>query len=697
MHRNVFERLEGRVLFSTLPAGFTETTVATLPAGTHPTMAFAPDGRLFVADTTNNQIRLIKGGALQSTPVLNLTVSQQSERGINGIAFDPNFASAPVGQKYVYVYYTTPAATPVNRLSRFTISTSNADTLDPTSEKILIDNIASTNGNHNGGSLHFGADGKLYLGVGEAGVSSNAQTLANDNGKILRINPDGTIPADNPFVGTPGAKGEIWALGFRNPFTSAFKPGTSQLYVNDVGEHTFEEINLVQKGGNFGWPTVEGPGSSASFVNPIYTYQHAINASAAITGGVFYNGGNFPASYNGKYFFADFILHKIWTIDVNSPPASGAATVFASNTLGTVDLDVNPVDGTLWYLDVGGKVQRIAFNQNPPNTTTITSTSAAYVKDGSSASTNFGQAADLQVKKSTPGFNRESFIKFDLSQVGTIGSAKLRVFGKLSSAEAASAGLSIFPVSSTMWDENALTFNNKPAAGASAIATGTITGTTGQWYEFDVTAYAKANAGKVVSFDLRGTNPSLPIMTFNSDEAATNKPQLVISASSTGTSLSDTADAYVRDGSSANTNFGSATGLQVKKSTPGFTREAYLRFDLSSVSTINSAKLRLFGGFEAAPSSPVRIAAFGLDNPTWSESAITYNNRPTGGTQLSVVTFTDGAQATREWNLTSYLKAQKAAGHNIVTIALRALDGSTPAASFASDEAAANRPALVIS
>ena len=144
MHRTVFERLEGRVLFSTLPAGFTETTVANLPAGTHATMAFAPDGRLFVADTTNNAIRLIKNGALQSTPVLNLVVSHQSERGINGIAFDPNFASAPAGQKYVYVYYTTPAATPVNRLSRFTISTSDADTLDPTSEKILIDNIAST-------------------------------------------------------------------------------------------------------------------------------------------------------------------------------------------------------------------------------------------------------------------------------------------------------------------------------------------------------------------------------------------------------------------------------------------------------------------------------------------------------------------------------------------------------------------------
>jgi endoglucanase len=140
-----------------------------------------------------------------------------------------------------------------------------------------------------------------------------------------------------------------------------------------------------------------------------------------------------------------------------------------------------------------------------------------------------------------------------------------------------------------------------------------------------------------------------------------------------------------------------ATGLQVKKSTPGFTREAYLRFDLSSVNAINSAKLRLFGGFEAAPTSPVRIAVFGLDNPAWTETGITYANRPTGGTQLSIVTFTDGAQTTREWDLTAYLKAQKAAGHNIVTIALRALDGSTPAASFASDEAGVNKPQLVIS
>lgn len=696
MSFRLVESLESRLLFSTLPANFVETNVANLTTSVAATMTFAPDGRLFVGDTTKGQIRLIKNGALQPNPVLSLDINKQSERGINGIAIDPNFATAPAGQKYIYVYYTTNEPTPVNRLSRFTISTSNADQLDPNSELPLIINIPSTNGNHNGGALNIGADGKLYLGVGEAGVASNAQDLSNLLGKVLRINRDGSIPADNPFVGTPGARPEIWAYGLRNPFTGAIRPGTSTLYINDVGQSSWEEVDDIQKGANYGWPNVEGVASNPAFVNPIHAYPR--EGSTAVTGGTFYTGSDFPSSYAGDYFFADYLQRRIRVMDT----ATKQVTIFASATPQFVDLDVNPLDGSLYGLAINGAVQRIAYNtpQPPPPTgdVTLTATAAAHVKDGSTSSTNFGSATTLEVKKSTAGFNRESYLKFDMTSVSAVGSAKLRVFGKLSSTEASSVSVAVHGVSTTTWIENNITFSNKPAAGA-AIASATVTGTTARWYEFDVTAYAKSNTGKLISFDLKAANGALPIVQFNSDESAANKPQLVISSAATGNALAPNADATVRDGSSANANFGAGSTLTIKKSTPGYTRETYLRFDLSSLSSINSAKLRLFGGFEASPASPVRIAAFGLSAPNtaWNESTVTWNNKPATGAQIASVTFNNATQAAREWDLTAYLKSEKAAGRNAVTIVLRALDASTPAANFASDESTTNRPQLIVS
>ena len=265
MPRQWIEALEGRWLLSTLPAGFSETQVAKISTSVAATMAFAPDGRLFVGDTKNSQIRVVKNGALMATPAVTLNSDRASERGINGIAFAPNFASAPAGQKYVFVYYTKPdpakphvnPSNAKNRLSRFTMSTLNADQINAASELVLVDNINATAGNHNGGALHFGADGMLYLAIGEAAVRDDAQKLSTYNGKVLRINamnPSSLVPADNPFISTSGALPLIWARGFRNPFTGAIKPGTSTLYVNDVGQATWEEINHVLKGKNYGWP-----------------------------------------------------------------------------------------------------------------------------------------------------------------------------------------------------------------------------------------------------------------------------------------------------------------------------------------------------------------------------------------------------------------------------------------------------------
>ena len=213
-----------------LPAGFTETQYgSTLSPGAPTAMAFSPDGRLFVC-LQGGQLRVIKNGALLATPFVSLSVDSNGERGLLGVTFDPNFSS----NQFVYVYYTVPGFPAHNRVSRFTAS---GDVAAAGSEAVILDleNLSNAT-NHNGGAIHFGPDGKLYIGVGENANAPNAQTLGNRLGKILRINADGTIPMDNPFVNTAiGVNRSIWALGLRNPFTFAFQPGTTRMFINDVG------------------------------------------------------------------------------------------------------------------------------------------------------------------------------------------------------------------------------------------------------------------------------------------------------------------------------------------------------------------------------------------------------------------------------------------------------------------------------
>jgi len=217
-------------------------------------MDFAPDGRLFVC-LQGGTLRVIKNSALLATPFLTVTVDASGERGLLGVTFDPNFAT----NKFVYVYYTVATSPRHNRVSRFT---ANGDVALANSEVVILelDNLSAAT-NHNGGALHFGPDGKLYIAVGENANGSNSQTLANLLGKVLRINADGTIPADNPFFNTAGARKEIWALGLRNPFTFAFQPGTGRLFINDVGQSTWEEINDGIAGSNYGWQIFAGRSS----------------------------------------------------------------------------------------------------------------------------------------------------------------------------------------------------------------------------------------------------------------------------------------------------------------------------------------------------------------------------------------------------------------------------------------------------
>ena len=331
-------------------------------------MALHPDGRIFVCQQTG-ELRVIKNGVVLPTPFVTLTVNSSGERGLLGVAFDPNYAT----NRFVYVYYTATTPAIHNRVSRFTANSGNEDVAVAGSEVVLLDleNLSATN--HNGGAIHFGPDGKLYIATGENAVTSNSQSLANRLGKILRINSDGTIPADNPtsfpnIAGSPtGLNRAIWAVGLRNPFTFNFQPGTGRMHINDVGQGTWEEINVGAAGANFGWPNCEGTCNSPGMTNPIYQFSSAVGAPCAITGGAFYNPTTqmFPAQFIGKYFFADFCAGWIKTIDPLSPPATGTAPDAFTNISLPVDIQVAN-DGSLYYLARGSSaVFRVQYVGGP--------------------------------------------------------------------------------------------------------------------------------------------------------------------------------------------------------------------------------------------------------------------------------------------------------------------------------------------
>ncbi len=370
---------------ATVPAGFTDSLVAN--GLTSPTaMALAPDGRIFVCQQ-GGALRVIKNGALLPAPFLTVTVDSNGERGLLGVAFDPNFVS----NQLVYVYYTATTPTIHNRISRFT---ANGDVALAGSETIVMDlpNL-STATNHNGGAIHFGPDGTLFVAVGDNANGTNAQSLTTRLGKLLRITSTGSIPADNPFFNqTTGDNRSIWALGVRNPFTFSFQEGTSRMFINDVGENTWEEINDGIAGSNYGWPTCEGfcNPPNANFRDPIFAYANDAS-TCAITGGTFYNPQvpQFPSNFVGSYFFADFCGGWIRRLD----PANGnAVSDFATGISSPVDLHVS-ADGFLYYLARGaGSVGRIGFpgsGDNVPPTVSITSpTNGAIVARKSNVTIN---------------------------------------------------------------------------------------------------------------------------------------------------------------------------------------------------------------------------------------------------------------------------------------------------------------------
>lgn len=368
----------GRLDAQTLPSGFSNVTVASVyyPTG----MAFAPDGRIFCTEKSG-KVKIVKNGVMVGT-FLQVAVDQLNERGLSSIALDPDFNT----NHYVYIYYTTAGSPVRNRLSRFT---ANGDVVVSGSEVIILDIEPSANSIHNGGGMAFGPDGTLYVGVGNDNVNSNSQDLNNYKGKVLRINKDGSVPAGNPFSGSEPAK-RIWAYGLRNPWSIDIQPGTGKIFVNDVGEGAWEEINDCTGGGeNFGWPWVEGNGSNPAYDNPVYAYHHGtgLTQGCAITGGEFYNPAstNYPAQYTGKYFFTDYCNHWINYLDLSSGVVQHN---FASNLSGACNAIRSSPDGDLYYFSISDNtLNKIIYSSN--NAPVITSDPASIsVSQGQNASFN---------------------------------------------------------------------------------------------------------------------------------------------------------------------------------------------------------------------------------------------------------------------------------------------------------------------
>ncbi len=368
-----------------LPDGFQEDTVVSglsLPTG----LTFAPDGRLFVLEKTGT-VRIVKNGALLATPFLDVAqvvappaaFNDEAERGLLGIAFDPGFPDAP----FVYVYYSVcevpgPGSCQVfgNRVGRVSAGyQGDPDRADPMSHEVLLDGIAADSGIHNAGWLGFGPlDGKLYVSVGDGGTSTRSGDLGSLNGKILRLEPlDGAAPPDNPFVGLSGARPEVWALGFRNPWRCRFHPD-GRLFCGDVGSDAFEELNRVLERGNYGWPITEGsfdPADYPDFTQPIYAYDRTLGSS--ITAGDFGSETNFPGDYQQSFFFGDYAWRRIRRAILASDGVTVLSVVdFEYPGAGSVtDLVAGP-DGALYYTDLSefsdSSVRRIratGTNQSP--------------------------------------------------------------------------------------------------------------------------------------------------------------------------------------------------------------------------------------------------------------------------------------------------------------------------------------------
>lgn len=285
----------------------------------------AGDERLFVAEQSG-AIRVISSGELLRDPFLDLSgeLSTGGERGLLGLAFPSDYQET--GR--FYVYYTGDGGQSV--LSRFSVTPGNPNRANPDSEEVLLTQEQPFS-NHNGGQIVFGPDGYLYVGLGDGGSGGdpqgNGQSLGTFLGKLLRLDVSGdagyAVPPSNPFVDRDGARDEIWAYGLRNPWRFSFDRETGDLYIADVGQDAYEEVNFVAAGTgaglNYGWKIMEGlhcyeasDCDQAGLTLPVIEYPHGPQWGTSITGGYVYRGSDVPA-LQGSYVFADFVSGRVWS------------------------------------------------------------------------------------------------------------------------------------------------------------------------------------------------------------------------------------------------------------------------------------------------------------------------------------------------------------------------------------------------
>jgi len=298
-------------------------------------------GRLFIV-LQGGRIVIFDGVQILSPPFLDITslVSSGGERGLLGAAFHPNY----VGNGFFYVSYTDTTGASV--IARYSVS------LDPNragpASGVIILTIPQPFSNHNGGQLHFGPDGYLYIGVGDGGSGgdpqNNGQDLGTLLGKILRIDVDSglpfTVPPDNPFVGIIGARDEIWSFGLRNPWRFSFDRLTGDMFIGDVGQNSWEEVNFQPStstgGENYGWRLMEGNScfnpttncNNGTLTLPILVYNHSVGCS--VTGGYRYRGSK-NANLNGLYLYGDFCTGLIWGAQEDGPGGWNTTVLLDTN------------------------------------------------------------------------------------------------------------------------------------------------------------------------------------------------------------------------------------------------------------------------------------------------------------------------------------------------------------------------------
>jgi uncharacterized repeat protein (TIGR03806 family) len=373
------------------------------------TMAFAPDGRLFVGERISGKLRIITAsGQILASPFLTLDVPPVRHRsgGLRGFAFDPNFPTSP----YIYIFYTKqfPASVRHNRVSRFTVSASDANLANPASELVLLEMPFNTqalgsSGSHNGGAVTFGGDGKLYVTTGDGwdasngyGAGDNVQSLSSYTGKLFRINKDGTIPTDNPFYAqTTGSYRAIYALGFRNPFAATTHPVTGEIFVFDVGTangSNKDHIFKVSAGANYGHNSYAGIGTLSS--------TWAKSGTSIVSGGVWYFSNQFPIEFRERLFVTS------WKKGLNTIQSITNTSVsdFASSNVsdqGPVYPCVSP-DGSLYFLDStyetsDGRIYKVSYtNINRAETPIMTPNGGDFVDSISVALTSSTPAATIR-------------------------------------------------------------------------------------------------------------------------------------------------------------------------------------------------------------------------------------------------------------------------------------------------------------